>query len=71
MIEDRRPVEHMNRRMLDGFLPTSSNVEVDGDDRRVGEDDPIRRDRILQDMAIRRLVMPNTLRSKGLVVDSS
>ena len=29
------------------------SMEVDGDDRRMGEDDPIQRDRILQDMAIR------------------
>ena len=54
MIENRRPVEHMNRRMLDGFLPTSSNVEVDGDDRRIGEeksDNPILfRERIQQDL---------------------
>ena len=56
MIENRRPVEHMNRRMLDGFLPTSSNVEVDGDDRRIGEeksDNPIRlRERIQHDLLI-------------------
>ena len=53
MIEDRRPVEHMKRRMLDGFLPTSSNVEMDGD-RRIGEeksDNPILfRERIQQDL---------------------
>ena len=39
--------------MLDGFLPTSSNVEVDGD-RRIGEeksDNPILfRERIQQDL---------------------
>ena len=56
VIEDRRPVEHMKRRMLDGFLPTSSNVEVDGDDRRIGEeksDNPIRlRERIQHDLLI-------------------
>ena len=55
MIENRRPVEHMNRRMLDGFLPTSSNVEMDGD-RRIGEeksDNPIRlRERIQHDLLI-------------------
>jgi hypothetical protein len=53
VIEDRRPAEHMKRRMLDGFLPTSSNVELDGD-RRIGEeksDNPILlRERIQQDL---------------------
>ncbi len=53
MIEDRRPVEHMKRRVLDGFLTTLSNVELVGD-RRIGEeksDNPILfRERIQQDL---------------------